>query len=170
MYDIRDYLVFKRLGIPWFKRSDCSNFRDDMMRMVGEMDDRSLRNGGLFTMLAGLLRVVAGIAIVAALLAQAQDNRTPCARRPPFRQFDFWLGDWDVTQAGNPDRFLDAMVHLSRKIDYGPLYLCGFHPFIVACRCDSNEGSNRAAGSEIAQGIFRISHQRFDFPGFFLFH
>lgn len=26
-----------------------------MMRMVGEMDDRSLRNAGLFTMLAGLL-------------------------------------------------------------------------------------------------------------------
>lgn len=27
----------------------------DMLRMVGEMDDRSLRNGGLFTMLAGLV-------------------------------------------------------------------------------------------------------------------
>ncbi len=27
----------------------------NMMRMVGEMDDRALRNGGLFTMLAGLL-------------------------------------------------------------------------------------------------------------------
>jgi uncharacterized protein YjeT (DUF2065 family) len=27
----------------------------NMLRMVGEMDDRSLRNGGLFTMLAGLL-------------------------------------------------------------------------------------------------------------------
>lgn len=25
-----------------------------MMQMVGEMDDKSLRNGGLFTMLAGL--------------------------------------------------------------------------------------------------------------------
>jgi uncharacterized protein YjeT (DUF2065 family) len=27
----------------------------EMLRMVGEMDDRSLRNGGLFTMLAGLV-------------------------------------------------------------------------------------------------------------------
>jgi hypothetical protein len=27
----------------------------NMIRMVGEMDDRALRNGGLFTMLAGLL-------------------------------------------------------------------------------------------------------------------
>jgi len=27
----------------------------NMMRMVGEMDDKSLRNGGLFTMLAGLV-------------------------------------------------------------------------------------------------------------------
>ena len=26
-----------------------------MLRMAGEMDDKSLRNGGLFTMLAGLL-------------------------------------------------------------------------------------------------------------------
>ena len=26
-----------------------------MMRMVGEMDDKALRNGGLFTMLAGLV-------------------------------------------------------------------------------------------------------------------
>jgi len=26
-----------------------------MMQMVGEMDDRALRNGGLFTMLAGLV-------------------------------------------------------------------------------------------------------------------
>jgi len=27
----------------------------NMMRMVSEMDDKSLRNGGLFTMLAGLV-------------------------------------------------------------------------------------------------------------------
>ncbi|MCB1799011.1 MAG: DUF2065 domain-containing protein [Gammaproteobacteria bacterium] len=26
-----------------------------LLRMAGEMDDRSLRNGGLFTMLAGLV-------------------------------------------------------------------------------------------------------------------
>ena len=26
-----------------------------MMQMVGEMDDKALRNGGLFTMLAGLV-------------------------------------------------------------------------------------------------------------------
>lgn len=27
----------------------------NMLRMVGEMDDKALRNGGLFTMLAGLV-------------------------------------------------------------------------------------------------------------------
>jgi len=30
------------------------NFRN-MLRMVGEMDDKSLRNGGFFTMFAGLV-------------------------------------------------------------------------------------------------------------------
>jgi hypothetical protein len=38
MYDIRDYLVLKRLGIPWFKRSDCSKFREDIKQMVGEIE------------------------------------------------------------------------------------------------------------------------------------
>jgi hypothetical protein len=38
MYDIRNYLVFKRLKIPWVKRSDCSNFRDDIKKIVGEVE------------------------------------------------------------------------------------------------------------------------------------
>ena len=37
MYHIKDYLVFKTLGIPWAKRSNASKFRDDMKRMVAEV-------------------------------------------------------------------------------------------------------------------------------------
>ena len=32
----------------------------------------------------------------AAALAQTPKRPVPCSR-PEFRQFDFWLGDWDVT-------------------------------------------------------------------------
>jgi hypothetical protein len=45
MYDIRDYLVFKRLGIPWVKRSDSLKFRDDMKQMVAEVKS-SFRDRG----------------------------------------------------------------------------------------------------------------------------
>ena len=40
----------------------------------------------------------------AALLAQARHNQKPCADTPENRQFDFWLGDWDVvtTKDGVP--------------------------------------------------------------------
>jgi tetratricopeptide (TPR) repeat protein len=32
----------------------------------------------------------------APLLEQARHNQTPCAYTPETRQFDFWVGDWDV--------------------------------------------------------------------------
>jgi tetratricopeptide (TPR) repeat protein len=32
----------------------------------------------------------------AALLKQAQQNQAPCESRPESRQFDFWVGDWNV--------------------------------------------------------------------------
>jgi tetratricopeptide (TPR) repeat protein len=40
----------------------------------------------------------------AALKKQAQHNLKPCADTPENRQFDFWLGEWDVetTQGGVP--------------------------------------------------------------------
>lgn len=41
----------------------------------------------------------------AQVLAQARHNAEPCADRPESRQFDFWIGDWDVTSnlnAGAP--------------------------------------------------------------------
>jgi tetratricopeptide (TPR) repeat protein len=39
-----------------------------------------------------------------ALLEQARRNQTPCAYSPERRQFDFWVGDWDVvaTRSGDP--------------------------------------------------------------------
>lgn len=35
------------------------------------------------------------------IVAQAQKNANPC-NQPEFRQFDFWIGEWDVTANGNP--------------------------------------------------------------------
>jgi tetratricopeptide (TPR) repeat protein len=32
--------------------------------------------------------------------AAAQKNQHPCRNQPEFRQFDFWLGEWDVEQNG----------------------------------------------------------------------
>jgi hypothetical protein len=45
MYDIRDYLVLKHLGISWIKRPDASKFRDEMKQMIGEVE-RSFRDRG----------------------------------------------------------------------------------------------------------------------------
>jgi hypothetical protein len=38
----------------------------------------------------------------ARVLETAQRNLTPCRFSPEYRQFDFWVGDWNVTQAGRP--------------------------------------------------------------------
>ncbi len=35
-----------------------------------------------------------------ALLKQAHNNRYPCDGDPAFHQFDFWLGEWEVTAGG----------------------------------------------------------------------
>ncbi|HVR40902.1 MAG TPA: hypothetical protein VMU84_17555 [Thermoanaerobaculia bacterium] len=34
------------------------------------------------------------------LVAQARKNQHPCSAAPEFRQFDFWLGEWDVEANG----------------------------------------------------------------------
>ena len=37
------------------------------------------------------------------ILSQVQNNATPCANDPLHRQFDFWVGEWDVfTPQGQP--------------------------------------------------------------------
>ncbi|MDP9193309.1 MAG: hypothetical protein M3P06_16550 [Acidobacteriota bacterium] len=36
----------------------------------------------------------------AALLTAARKNQQPCQSVPEYRQFDFWLGEWDVEQNG----------------------------------------------------------------------
>ena len=50
----------------------------------------------------------------APLLEQAKRNRTPCLYKPENRQFDFWVGDWDVltSQAGSPA----GISHIERSI------------------------------------------------------
>ncbi len=35
-----------------------------------------------------------------ALLAAARKNQHPCQSTPEYRQFDFWLGEWDVERGG----------------------------------------------------------------------
>ncbi len=35
----------------------------------------------------------------AALLQRARENQSPCLYRPAFRQFDFWVGRWNVVNA-----------------------------------------------------------------------
>src|SRR5436190_13603543 len=34
--------------------------------------------------------------LVTPAFAYAQPNVKPCAQDPNYRQFDFWIGDWDV--------------------------------------------------------------------------
>ena len=36
-----------------------------------------------------------------ALLTAARKNQHPCQSAPEYRQFDFWLGEWDVEQNGS---------------------------------------------------------------------
>jgi tetratricopeptide (TPR) repeat protein len=38
----------------------------------------------------------------AALREAVDRNARPCVYAPEFRQFDFWIGDWNVTSAGAP--------------------------------------------------------------------
>lgn len=37
-----------------------------------------------------------------AIFLAADTNARPCLYAPEFRQFDFWIGEWDVTQNGAP--------------------------------------------------------------------
>ncbi|HXV63164.1 MAG TPA: tetratricopeptide repeat protein, partial [Vicinamibacteria bacterium] len=36
----------------------------------------------------------------AAVVGRARDNAEPCEHIPEFRQFDFWIGTWEVTSGG----------------------------------------------------------------------
>lgn len=49
------------------------------------------------------VRLILGAALLVALTAGAQTPGNVAAQRcasPEYRQFDFWLGEWDVTQNG----------------------------------------------------------------------
>lgn len=73
---------------------------------------------------AGLLSVVAlfGIAgVAAASSSSATPAQPPSCSTPEYRQFDFWIGDWDAFDIDNPttavartrvDRILDGCVLL----------------------------------------------------------
>ncbi|HVT99769.1 MAG TPA: tetratricopeptide repeat protein [Acidobacteriaceae bacterium] len=49
-----------------------------------------------------------------ALAKEVQHNATPCDD-PQFRQFDFWLGDWDVASAG--DNIHRGSSHVSKEMN-----------------------------------------------------
>jgi hypothetical protein len=64
------------------------------------------------------------IAILAVAAAAPRPSRAADASKPPacdgasHRQFDFWLGEWDVTNARNPDpKRPPARSHISRLLD-----------------------------------------------------
>jgi hypothetical protein len=42
------------------------------------------------------------VCLFSASLAFAQAPPSPCTQQPEFRQFDFWIGEWDVTVQGRP--------------------------------------------------------------------
>ena len=50
----------------------------------------------------------------AQLRTQAQRNRSPCTYAPESRQFDFWIGDWDVS--GTEDQGAAGHSHIERAI------------------------------------------------------
>lgn len=61
------------------------------------------------------------------LLEQARRNQEPCEYTPEFRQFDFWVGEWNVvtTQGGSPagtsriERILGNCVILENWVSLG---------------------------------------------------
>jgi tetratricopeptide (TPR) repeat protein len=60
------------------------------------------------------LQSIRGDARFAALLQQAKRNQAPCAYAPENRQFDFWVGDWDVVMThGNSPA---GISHIERVI------------------------------------------------------
>jgi hypothetical protein len=48
-------------------------------------------------------------------VAAAPAQPPPACTAPEFRQFDFWLGDWDATEAGSPGRV--ARTRVERILD-----------------------------------------------------
>lgn len=64
-----------------------------------------------------VLAVVAALAVTVASSAYAQEHGTaPRCSGPEHRQLDFWLGDWDVYEAGEPDAAV-ARVQVTAMLD-----------------------------------------------------
>src|SRR5207245_11675760 len=60
------------------------------------------------------LQAIRSEARFAALLEQARHNQRPCDYTAENRQFDFWVGDWDVV--ATQDRSKAGMSHIERVI------------------------------------------------------
>ena len=61
---------------------------------------RTLRSAGM--PLAAVLLLSAQAALVEPASAQGQPAARPKCDSAEYRQFDFWVGDWDVTTGGKP--------------------------------------------------------------------
>lgn len=60
-----------------------------------------------------LSRIVALVFVLISTLSLAQHSATPC-QNPEFKQFDFWLGDWDV--ASSADGIPRGSSHISKEM------------------------------------------------------
>ncbi len=65
------------------------------------------------------LQSIRGDASFASLVEQAKHNQSPCDYKPENRQFDFWVGDWDVVTTNEDSRQESVTLN-------GPLAIASF--------------------------------------------
>ena len=69
----------KEKAFEWLRKAVASGFAQ-VKQLETDTDLATLRDDSRFK----------------EVMAQAQRNATPCAASPESRQFDFWIGEWDV--------------------------------------------------------------------------
>jgi hypothetical protein len=67
-------------------------------------------NCGIARIVVVLFIATAGL--TAARLCLAESEKTASCAAPAYRQFDFWVGDWDVFDVGSPIKVAHARVDL----------------------------------------------------------
>lgn len=73
----------KEIAFEWLRKATQAGF-SQVQALNTEPDLENLRGEARFQ----------------ELLIQAQANARPCTRSPQARQFDFWIGEWDVQAGG----------------------------------------------------------------------
>jgi len=79
------------------------NKKDDAIALLNKAVDTGLTQPVLFQQDADLA-LLRDNAAFKKVIDKAETAAHPCAHQPEYRQFDFWLGEWDVvtTQGHNP--------------------------------------------------------------------